>query len=122
MTAAGSNARKSRSLASAHNKLVRPLVIACLIATRLLTPLSHRMPSARRLAFTAAMRMVNRVHRNTAIMRPLAQPARASSFADGDVLMVDVTDLPNRRHAVLRNFAGFTRWQLHQGILAFFCH
>src|SRR5581483_4616822 len=68
------------------------------------------------------MRMVDRVHRNPAVMRTLTQPPRTTRFADGDVLVVDIADLPNRRHAVLRNFAGFAGRQFHQGVFAFFRH
>src|SRR5580704_5344597 len=110
-------------LASAvHNKLVGALVIARLVSAGRLAPRRHRMPSARGLAFTAAMRMVNWVHRNAPVMRTLAQPARPSRLADGDILVVDVPDLPDRRHAVLRNLARLTRRQLHQRVLRFLRH
>src|SRR6266446_10524321 len=81
----------------AHNKLVGALVIARLVSPRRLAPRRYRMPSAGRLALTATMRMVNRVHRNAAVVRLLAQPARASRLADGDVLVIDVSHLPDGR-------------------------
>src|SRR5271156_837445 len=82
-----------------HNKLIRPLVIPRLIPARRLPPGRHRMPSARSLAFTTAMRMVDGIHRYTAIMRTLPQPARPPCLADRHVLVIEVAHLPDRRHA-----------------------
>src|SRR5271165_534989 len=76
-----------------HNKLIRPLVIPRLIPARRLPPRRYRMPPARGLAFTAAMRMVDWIHRDAAIMRTLAQPPRASCLADRDVLMIEIAHL-----------------------------
>ena len=36
--------------------------------------------------------------------------------------MIQISHLPNRRHAILRDFAGLTRRQLHQRVIAFFCY
>src|SRR6185437_1882116 len=50
------------------------------------------------------------------------QPARTSRFSDGDIFMIGIAYLPNRGHAVVRNFAGFARRQLYQCVVAFFRH
>src|SRR5271157_718113 len=105
-----------------HNKLIRPLVIPRLVPARRLPPRRHRMPSARGLAFTAAVRMVHGVHRNAAIHRLPSQPARASRLADGDVLVIQISHLPDRRHAILRNLASLARRQLHQRVVRFLRH
>src|SRR5260370_22158418 len=84
-----------------HNKLVRAFVIARLVSPRRLPPRRYRMPSARSLALTTAMRMVHRIQRYAAVMRLLAQPARAPRLADGDVLVINGPDLPDGRHAVV---------------------
>src|SRR5437868_11006802 len=88
---------------------VSPLIVACLVPAGGLAPRRHRMASAGGLAFAAAMRMIHRVHRNAAVMRTFPQPACPSGFPDGDVLVIGVADLPDRRHAVLRDFARLAR-------------
>src|SRR4030081_2337438 len=87
--------------AAALDGRIRPLVVAGLEATRRLTPRRYRMPSARSLAFTAAVRMVDRVHGNAAVMRTLSHPARASRFAPGHVFVIRVTDLADGCQAIL---------------------
>ena len=59
----------------------------------------HGMATARRLALAAAHRMVDRVHRDAAHVRLHAEPARATGLADLHVLVLDVADLADRRHA-----------------------
>src|SRR5579864_8666955 len=91
----------ARLLASpTHDELVRPLIVACLVTASRLPPRGDGMPPARSLALTTAMRMVNRVHRNPAIVRPLAKPTRSSRFTNRDVFVIDIADLTNRRHAI----------------------
>jgi len=65
------------------------------------------MPSAGSFAFTTAVRMIDWVHGNAAIVRPLSQPPRTSSFSDGDIFVIEIAHLANRRHAALRHFANF---------------
>src|SRR6266700_3695416 len=81
-----------------HNKLVRSLVVARLESARWLAPRSYRMPPARSLAFAPAVRVIDRVHRNAAIVRALAHPALAPGFAQRNILMIAVADRPDRRH------------------------
>jgi len=56
---------------------------------------------------------------NTAVVRTLSHPSRTSRLANGDVLVVDVPHLTDRRHAILRHLAGLTRRQLYERVLAF---
>src|SRR5690606_39169571 len=75
--------------------------LAALVAPRLvplggLSPRRHRMPAACGLALTTAERMIDRVHRHTADVRPPAEPAAATGLADRHVLVVDVAHLPDR--------------------------
>src|SRR5437762_6613333 len=71
--------------AAADDERIRPLVVARLISAGRLAPRSHRVTSARGLAFTTAVRMVHRIHNHAAIGGLNSQPARASRFSDGDV-------------------------------------
>src|SRR5215813_9730445 len=74
--------RASPLLRPVDDELIRPLVIPRLVAARRLAPGRHRMPSTRSLSFAAAMGMIHRVHRDPAIVRTLAHPARASRLSD----------------------------------------
>src|SRR5208283_4835233 len=103
-----------------HDERIGPLIVPRLVATCRLAPWGHRMTSAGGLAFTAATRMVHRVHRNAAIMRTLPYPTRASRLAPGDVFVVGVPDLSNRRQTVERYFARLARRQFDQAVVAFF--
>ena len=49
--------------------------------------------------FTTAVWMVNRVHSHTTIVGTLAEPPGLTRFAVRFVLVLDIADLPNRRHA-----------------------
>src|SRR5665213_4424513 len=66
-----------------HDEFVGALVVARLVAARRLAPRRHRMASARGLAFAATVRVIDRVHRNAAVMRALAHPALAAGFTQG---------------------------------------
>src|SRR4051794_175615 len=82
------------------DELVGPLVVTRLIATRRLAPRSPRVTSAGSLALTTAVRVIDRVHGDAAVVRTLAQPARTSGLADRNVFVVEVADLPDGRHAI----------------------
>src|ERR1700674_74829 len=62
-------------------------------------PWGHRMTAARAAACPAAERMVARIHRDAAIVRPPAEPARAAGLADRDVHMVGVRYRADGSHA-----------------------
>src|SRR3972149_8105516 len=76
------------------------LPVARLVSLGRHAPWRHGMTSARGLAFTAAERMIHRVHRHAADVRALAEPAAPARLANRHVLMVDVADLPDGRLAV----------------------
>src|SRR6516225_12001019 len=77
------------------------------------------MTAAGGLAFTAAVRMIDRVHRNAAVVRTTSSPTRAACLADGYVFVIGVAYLPDGGAAIEQYFAGFARRQLHQRIVAF---
>ena len=58
--------------------------------------------------------MVDWIHGNTAIVRPLAQPARTAGFPERDVFVFNVPDLADCRHALHLNSPYLTRRQLEQ--------
>src|SRR4249920_1297878 len=72
-------------MAAAQDELV-----ACLVRTRLLAlgglaPGRHRVPSAGGTAFSAAVRVIDRVHGHAAHDRLAPLPAHAAGLADRDV-------------------------------------
>ena len=77
------------------------------------------MTAAGRFAFAAAVRVIDRVHRNAAVVRALAQPALASGLTQRNVFVIAVADHADRRHAVGRNAPHFARRQLQQRHRAF---
>src|SRR5271154_7527952 len=72
---------------------IRPLVVAGLISAGWLTPRSDRVASARGLTFTTTVRVIDRVHRNTAVRGANTLPATTAGLADGDIFVVSVADL-----------------------------
>ncbi len=74
------------------------------------------MTSARGTAFAAAMRVIDRVHGHTAVMRLATQPARAAGLAQVDVLLVGVRHRADGRHAFGPHDADFTGRQAKLGI------
>src|SRR5919108_6684554 len=72
-------------------------------------PRRHGMAAALRLTLAAAVRVVDRVHRRAAHGRTLALPAASARLAAGDVLVVDVADLADRRAARQRHPAHLAR-------------
>src|SRR5262249_34443172 len=78
----------------------------------------HRMASARRLAFAAAERVIHRVHRDAADVRPLPHPAAAAGLADRHVLVIEIADLADRRVTLHVDLADLAGWHLHRGVVA----
>src|SRR5207248_5865289 len=75
------------------------------------SPRRHRMAAALRLALAAAVRVVDGIHRGAAHRWALALPTAAAGLAAGDVLVVDVADLADRRPARERHPAHLARGQ-----------
>ena len=115
-------------------KLQQTQVMACAVSTiirSLLTLLSRLRAQCRKsprslrvvalhAAFTAAVRVVHRVHRHAAHRRTLAVPPRASRLAVRHVLVVQIAELADRGHAIHAELPHFARRQLHQRDVAFF--
>ena len=78
------------------------------------------MTATRRTAFTTAHGMVDRVHRNTAVMRTTAEPAFAPGFTHLDVAVPHIAQLPYGGTAIDMNLAYFTRRQAQLRPVAFF--
>jgi len=76
--------------------------------------------SARGLTFTTTVRVIDGVHRNTAVGGTNTLPAVATSLADRDVLVVSVANLADGRHALDKNPAGLARRQLEKSVVTFF--
>src|SRR5271165_6187723 len=106
-------------LSAGHDELIGPLVIARLVAAGRLAPRSHRVTSATGLAFTAAMRVIDRVHGYAAVYRAAPQPAGATRFADGNIFVIEIAYLAHRCHAIHKHATGFPGGQLQQRIVAF---
>ncbi len=75
------------------------------------------MATAGGAAFAAAVRVIHRVHRDAAHVRPDAEPARAAGLADGHVLVLGVADLPDRGEAAREHLARLARGQLQLRVL-----
>src|SRR3546814_11038714 len=80
--------------------LVGLLVVTGARALGRLAPRGDRVTAARGTAFAAAMRVVDRVLRDAAGERTLAEPAIATRLAQVGVLVVGVRHSPDRAHAV----------------------
>jgi hypothetical protein len=75
-----------------------------------------------RTALTATMRMIDRIHCDTAHVRPDTSPAGTARLTDRDIFVVDIADLPDRRAAFRLHHPLLTRGQLQQSELALFRH
>src|SRR4028119_515020 len=91
--------------------LVRRLVVARPRALGRLAPGGDRVAAARRPAFAAAVRVVDRILGDTAGQRALAHPARASGLGEVLVLVVRVGHRAHRRHAIAVDVALLARVQ-----------
>ena len=70
-------------------------------------------------AFTAAVRVVHRVHSHAADGRLDSAPARAPGLAVGFVFVIEVANLADRRHAIHGKLSNFAGGQFHQSDIAF---
>src|SRR5580698_8262285 len=95
-------------VAADENESVGRLVRTGLLALGRLAPRGHRVAAARGAAFAAAVRMVDRVHDDAAVMRAPAEPAGTTGLADRDVHVIRV------RHRT----DGAAATGVHQALLA----
>src|ERR1700689_5021741 len=96
-------------LGAADDKRIGPLVVACLVTARRLSPRGDRMTAAGGLAFAAAVRVIDRVHGNAAVAGANALPTVPPRLADRYIFVVGVAYLADRRHARHQHPASFTR-------------
>ncbi len=68
------------------------------------------------------MRVVDRVHRNAAVVRAPAEPPRAARLADREVLVLEVPDLADRRVAVDEDLARLAGREAHLRVVPFLGH
>src|SRR5581483_10022606 len=97
-------------IATFDDKGVGILPSAGLIPLCQLAPGGDRMGiPLSRLSFSSAVRMIDRVHRHPSDGRTPSHPPRSSRLAVRIVLMVDVADLSDRRHALGMDQSDFAR-------------
>src|SRR3954467_531462 len=103
-------------MARAQDELVGRLVGPRLLALGRLAPGRNRMAAARSAAFAAAVRMVDRVHGHAAVVRALAEPARAAGLAERRVHVVGVRHRAHCRIALAVDDALFARVEAKRDI------
>src|SRR5208283_6208913 len=106
---------------AADDQIVRRLLLARLVALGGLAPRRLGMVSFG-LALATAVRMVNRVHRDSTDMTALAEPSRAPGLTDRNIFMVEVADLADGSAAIRLHHPLLARGQLEQSHLALFGH
>src|ERR1700737_3028828 len=97
----------------------RALVAASAIALRRGAPRAHRMTTCGGLAFAAAVRVIDRVHRNATHRRADTAPAVCAGLADLTEAMLFIADFTDRRAAFDVNAADFARTQTDLSVGAF---
>src|ERR1035437_5480450 len=106
---------------AADDQIVRGLLLARLVSLGGPAPRRLGMVSLR-LALATAVRMVNRVDRDSTHMTALAQPSRASGLADRNIFVVEIADLADGGAAIGLHHPLLARGQLEQRHLALFRH
>src|SRR5207247_7836321 len=102
-----------------HDELIGSFVIARLVTERRNSPRRHGV-IALYSAFTAAMRMIHRVHDNTAHRWPDSHMPLAAGLANGDVLMIEIAHLADRGDALHIDQSHFPGRKLHVRIATLF--
>src|SRR5690606_23279132 len=97
----------------------RSLVRARLVSLGRRAPRAYRVSSTGGLAFAAAVRMVDRVHRHTAYCRSYSSPALRTGLAELSQVVFAVSDFAHRRAAFDVDTSCFAGAQSHRGIRAF---
>jgi hypothetical protein len=75
-----------------------------------------------RFPLTTPMRMIDRVHHNSTRLWSDAKPPRPACFSETDILVVNISNVPNGCIAIHREVSDFSGWKLHLGDLSLFCH
>src|SRR6266480_6745888 len=95
--------------------------MTCLLAFDL-APRVRRRAATRALAFAAAERMIDGVHRHAADAGTAAQPARLPRLADRQQLVLGVADFADRGEALAPHHAHLRRAEAQRDVVAFFGH
>src|SRR5574341_1096371 len=109
-------------LPAPHDEPVTQLTCACLHTLGDLSPWRAGMAPAGRLALAAAHRVVHRIHRHAAHASEAAQPAPATGFPVGDVLVVEIADLSDDRAAVYVELPHLARGKTQLGVVPLLGH
>src|SRR5262245_4638499 len=109
----------SRLLLPADDHAIGSLVVPGLEATRGLTPGGDRMAAARGATLAAAVRVIDRVHRDAAVVRLAAQMPGTPRLAERYVLVIEVAHLADRGLALYLHAPDFTRRELEERVLGF---
>src|SRR3954470_18156367 len=104
-------------MAADENESVSRLVRTGFLALGGLAPRRHRMTAAGGAAFAAAVRMVDRVHGDAAVMRLAAEPAIATGLADRNVHMIRVGHRTDGAGAAAVNQALLARVQANDHVI-----
>src|SRR2546422_1625561 len=83
-----------------------------------LAPWVGGRPAAGRLAFAAAQRVIDGVHRHAAQARVTAEPARLARLADRQQLVLGVADFADRREALAPHHAHLRRAKAQRDVVA----
>src|SRR4051812_27274937 len=110
------------SVTARHDKLVGPLVRTGFLALGRNTPRRHRMATARGAALTTTVRVVDRVHGDTAVVRALAEPAIAAGLADRRVHVIGVRHRAHAGEALAMDQALFAGVQAHGDVALVTAH
>src|SRR5699024_5321280 len=104
-------------VAAPDDHAVRTLVGPCFQTFRLPAPGTGRMTATVGATFTTAMRVVHRVHGNTANLGPPTTPALGAGLAQRSQRMLAVADLADTGAAVDMHTADLTRAQAQANVL-----
>src|ERR1700733_4349662 len=110
------------ALPLADDHLGGALVAARLLAHRHLAPRRRGRAARRRARFTAAVRVVDGVHRDTAHRRALPEVALAAGLADDLVLVIEIAELADGGAADDQDAPDFARRHAHLRVVAFLGH
>src|SRR5271167_3971109 len=108
--------------AALHDHSVSPFVVACLEPLGQLPPGRAGMPASGGAPFATAHRMVDRVHRDAAVVRATAEPSRPTGLAERNGLVLDVRDLADRRMALQVNHPNLAGGKAHLRVIAVLRH
>ena len=98
------------------------MLLARAVAERRHAPRRHRVAAGRGRALTAAVRVVDGVHRDAARLRAHAHVALAAGLADLHVLVIGVADRADRRAALGAHHAHLARGQAQRRHVAVLGH